>query len=187
MEPERKKIIKKKPTVDKPPVETRPPAENKPAKTFGKKYTEADVQGLLTEGYMSIIPELWDKIPTGAHIRYTKKDTGEKLPRCERFRPGGFVRCHWKHENGGKMLTLETIPGGSYYNKGGNYISFPVAYDDIDELWKKYDHTSYIEIHLIKNSLSLKNQDINKLKEQVADLENRLSNLEDILRNAIRK
>jgi len=173
MEPERKKIIKKKPTIDKPPTTQSMP-------TTKRKYTEADIHELIVKGYIAVLPDLWDKIPTGAHIRYTKKDTGDRLPRCERFKPGGFVRNHFKTDGDKSMFTLETIPGGSYKYKGGNYFSFPVAYDDIEELWKKIDYSSFIEILLIKNSLSQKSQKID-------ELESRIDTLEEILRSAIRK
>lgn len=164
------------------PVPTTPQVKNPtPAaksETVGKKYTEEDIQKLLSNGYISVHPALWDHIPTGAHIRYVKKDDGNKKSRAERFKPGGFVRSHFSTDEGKKMLMIETRPGGARGEPG--YISFPLAYEDVDELWKKYDRYSFIEIHLIYTSLAQK-------KKQIEDLAARVNKLEEILRAIVRR
>lgn len=147
-------------------------------KIKGKKYTKEDIQNLLSDGYINVHPALWDRIPSGSHIRYVKRDDGSNKPRTERFKPGGFVRNHFTNNEGKKMLMLETIPGGQRGQNG--YISFPVAYEDTDEIWKKYDRHSFIEIHLIYTSLAQK-------RKQIEDLKARVDRLEEILRSVIRK
>lgn len=152
-------------------------AEKPEAATPGKKYTDEDIHALLSDGYLSINSGLWDHIPKGSHIRYVKKDNGAGTLRTERFKPGGFVRNHFT-KNEKKMLIIENRPGGTAGSQG--YISFPLAYEDIEELWKKYDRDAFIEVHLITASLAQK-------KKQIEDLTTRVSKLEDILRAVIRK
>lgn len=151
-----------------------------------KQYSDQDIHEILSDGYILIIPQLWDHIPPGAHIRYIKK--GE-TPRSERFRPGGFVKSHFVADNA-KMLMLETRICGKKDDAG--YTTFPVAYADIDELWKKYDRGAFIEIHLINNSLAQKKQYIDDLttkladqKKQIDELTARINTLEGILKRAI--
>jgi hypothetical protein len=154
----------------------------------GKKYSELQVQELLADGYLNVHEQLWDLVPTGAHVRYIKKDTGGGLPRHERFKPGGFVREHIVTKEGKKMLMLETIPGGAKYPKPGReYISFAVAYEDISELWKKYDRFAFIEIYLIYNSLAQKKQQIESHETKIKELTERVTTLENILKSAVKK
>jgi hypothetical protein len=149
------------------PVKVTGGAARKPE---GKKYTEADIQELLSEGYIGVHPSLWDYIPTGSHIRYVKKDVAKAgLSREERFKPGGFIRNHFTTDQGKKMLMIETKPGGKAGQFG--YVSFPVAYEDIEELWKKYDRNAFVEIHLISMSLAQKKKQIEELNERVKKLE----------------
>lgn len=163
-----------------PPITAQKPAPSVktggkvPKKPEGKKYTEEDIQNLLSEGYISVHPSLWDYIPTSAHIRYVKKDKmHDGSSRAERFKPGGFVRNHFTTDEGKKMMMLETRPGGKQGEHG--YISFPIAYEDVEELWKKYPRESFIEIHLIYTSLAHK-------KKQIEELEARIKKLEAALR-----
>lgn len=144
-------------------------------KSKGREYTTQDVQDMLLDGYISVHPDLWDRIPSGSHIRYIKRDDGQELSREKRFKPGGFVRNHFENKNGEKSIMIETVPGGS--NKNPNYISFPIAYKNTEEIWKKYDRSAFIEIHLITNSLAQKKQQIDKLTERVQVLENILKAL----------
>ena len=146
-------------------------------KPRGKQYTANNIQELLSDGYFSVHPALWDHIPISAHIRYIKKQLpGEQKTREQRFKPGGFVAGHMTH-NGTKVLRIENNLKGR--GKPG-YVNFPLAYDTIEEIWKKYDRTSFIEIHLIYTSLMQK-------KKQIEDLENRLNKIEDILRAVVKQ
>jgi len=138
-------------------------------------YTEEQITNLLADGYLVVHNSLWDYIPKGAHIRYYKKGPGS---RCERFRPGGFVKCHFTKENKSYMI-IENQPNGNKSNP--SYISFTVSYDNIEEIWKKYDRMAFIEIHLIRSSLKQKKTQIeelvdrlNKLERKVAALDNKL-------------
>ena len=146
---------------------------------------------MLSAGYIVVHPQLWDFLPKGAHIRYVKKDTGKGLPRCERFCPGGFITNHFTRE-GKKMLMM-----GSQYKKEpsrSGYLSFPLAYDEIEEMWKKYDRASFIEMHLVRGSLAEKKSQIEslttnnaKLNERVDTLTERIRILEEILKAIVGK
>lgn len=151
-------------------------APKAPPKFVGKIYTDEEIRDATAEGYIMVFPGLWDHIPAGAHIKFLKKDKGAGKPRGERFKPGGFVRNHFEL-NGKQMIMVETKPGGSRNDKG--YISFPLAYEDLEIIWKKYDKDAFIEIHLIYNSLAQK-------KQQIEELIARVDKLENILRNSIR-
>lgn len=145
---------------------TRIKADNKPKRRI---YSEADIQAKL-EGYINVHRSLWDRIPTGAHVRYFKK---HGTSRIDKFRPGGFVKSHYTDKNGKPFIMLENKPGHGADNK--DYASFPVAYEDIDELWKKYDNRSFIEMHLISISLAQKKKQIDDLTARVTKLEQRLA------------
>ncbi len=177
-------VVKKLATPQKSPIATTPVdktggAAKKPAKSddqYEKKiYTDAIIQTML-DGYIIVHPSMWDYIPTGAHVRYFKK---VNKPRTEKFKPGGFVKNHFTGEDGKKFIMLETKPGG----KRGDYkyVQFPVAYEDVEELWKKYDRTAFIEIHLISTSLAQKKKQIEDLTTRVAKLETLLAGLVDRL------
>lgn len=142
------------------------------------RYTDEEIRALLCDGYILVHSQLWDYIPPGAHIRYVCKDTNGTSARGERFKPGAFVRNHFTTREGIKMLMLETKPGGKKRDAG--YFSYPIAFGEIEELWKKYDRGSFIEIHLIHNSLAQK-------KQQIETLEARIQRLEDILRSLVKK
>ena len=142
-----------------------------------KIYTDEEISALTSEGYLKVHPSLWDHIPAGAHIRYIKKDDGSGKERRARFRLGGFVRNHFA-DNDKKMMTIETKPNGQRGDVG--YLSYRISYDTIELLWKKYDKFSFIEIHLIHNSLAQK-------KQKIEELEKRTQRLEDILRSIVAK
>jgi hypothetical protein len=111
------------------------------------------------------------------------KDTGAGLARGARFRPGGFIKNHFVTPEGKKMITVESRPGGS----GAGYFSYPIAYEDIDELWKKYDRAAFVEIHLIHSSLAQKKRQIEELNKTVLEQAARIQRIEDMLRAAVRR
>lgn len=162
-----------------------PPDVKKPI--LPRVYTDDEIREYTSSGYIVVASGLWDYIPAGAHIRFVKKDTGKNIgePRArgERFKPGGFVRCHYETEDNEKMMMIESKPGGS--RKDAGYISYPVAYSDIETLWKKYDRDNFIETHLIYNSLAQKKQQIDALTQQVEDLKARITTLENILKKVV--
>lgn len=140
--------------------------------TAEREYTEEEIYKLTSTGYISLRRDLWDHIPNGAHIRYVKKDNGQGLTPGQRFKPGGFVRTR---ANEGKTLIIcNNIKG-----KRGDpdYISFPLAYDNIETIWKKYDYGACIEILLTQNSLARKSREIDALQKAVAGLERQCSEL----------
>lgn len=145
------------------------------SKTNPREYTEQEIHNLLSDGYIVIHSSLWDYIPNGSHIRYVKKGEGS---RSTRFRPGGFVKSHFTTSDDKKMMMIESRVGGKPGDAG--YISFPIAYTDIEELWKKYDRYAFIEIHLIYSSLAQK-------KQQIEDLTTRVNRLESILMGLVQK
>jgi len=77
------------------------------------------------------------------------------------------------------MLMLETVPGSCVScghepaYKLNNHVTYPLAYDEIDELWKKYDAGAFIEIHLIYGSLQRKEKKIAELEARILALEKR--------------
>jgi hypothetical protein len=141
---------------------------------IGKVYTEEDIRDLLSEGYIAVHEDLWCRICPGSHVRYVKRGDG---PRAGRFKPGGFVRNITHTAEGKKMFVLENKPRGA--NTPG-YISFPVVFESVETLWKKYEGSSFVEMHLIYNSLAQK-------KKQIEELTARVENLEAILRKVTTK
>ena len=146
-------------------------------KTYEKKvYSESEIRSNLI-GYLKIDEELWDHIEEGSHIRFIKKGSG---PITERYKSGGFVKCHFVNKDtSAKCLMLETKPGGKPSDFG--YRSFPIAYENISEIWKKYPRGSYTEVHMIVASLSQKKDQIKRLEERVSTLERLLNSVVDKL------
>jgi hypothetical protein len=139
-------------------------------KAPSKSYTKDDIKG-LTKDYIKLTEEYFDHIPNGAHIRYVKKQKdGEPVtPAEDRFRPGGFLQSHFE-KDGKKFMLI----GNKIATKGKpGDITFPVAYEDIQLLWKKYDYHAFIEIHLILASLKQKQKTIEELEARISRLEGR--------------
>jgi hypothetical protein len=145
---------------------------NKIAKTVDKKYTDVDIAQYLSNGYIKVDPTLWDYIPIGAELCFFKKS---KLPRNERFRVGGFLLSVVNTSYGKKILRMENRQTDKDFI---GYAVYPIKYDDIEEIWKKYDKLAFIEIHLICSSLAQK-------KQQIEDLNDRVFNLEKTLKRFI--
>jgi hypothetical protein len=148
------------------------------------EYTIDEIQQLLSEGYMTIPKMLWDYIPNGSHIRYVLRDDGQQKSRNERFRRGGFTKNHFYDDKDAPNFLLETRPGGSMAETG--YLSYPLAYHDIEELWKKYDRGAFVEIHLMAISLAQKKKQIETLTTELAELNSRLTWMENTLKAVIR-
>ena len=140
-------------------------------KKESKVYSEEEILGILSNGYINIQKTLWDHIPAGAHVCYFKK-AGET--RSEKFKPGGFVRYHYTTDDGVKIIQLENHKKHPGEKKG--YYTWPIRYEDVEEIWKQYDVGAFIEIHLIYNSLAQK-------KRQIEDLTARLERLEAMVKN----
>ena len=138
-------------------------------------HSDEQIKQLLV-GYILVAPSLYDYIPVGAHIRYFRKEPDVIAKSNSQFKLGGFVREHYMSK-GRPCLVLETVPGSCVsckqepaYKLGGN-VSYPIAYDEIAELWKKYDQAAFIEIHLISASLMREKKLVRQLEERIRKLE----------------
>jgi hypothetical protein len=129
-------------------------------------YTEDDMRRML-EGYIRVPPDMYDKIPKAAHIRYVKKGEG---PIETRFVSGGFVKFRWTDdETGDRKINIENRIGG---RKGvDGYVSFYVNLTNVDRIYKKYDYHSFIEITLLNNTLHDMARQIQELKKRIEALE----------------
>jgi hypothetical protein len=123
---------------------------------------------MLSNGYVNITSELWPFLPVGSHVRFFKKGPGTIN---ERFRPGGFIKKQYMTAEGKRILLMETIRNGT---GAPGYLTYPMAMDDLEEIWKRYPEECYVEIHLIHNSLVHKNKLLNDLSSRVSALEARL-------------
>lgn len=141
----------------------------------GKSYTIEDIKDLTSNGYIIVTQSLWEYIPARSHVRYVKAGN-ENIEK--RFKPGGFVKNHFTNENGKKGLVLENKLGGK--NGDAGYISFPIVFEDIEKIWKKYPYDSFIEIHLIYNSLAAKKTQLDTLAAEIASLKEELALLKKI-------
>ncbi len=160
--------IQSKPASKQPDISK---SEQPAAQKSDREYTVDEISKLTSEGYIVVHPALWDHIPIGSHVRYVKKDTGDNKPRGQRFKPGGFVKNHRLDENSKKILTLESCQHTTARRRPPGYYSLSIAYDSIEMLWKKYDRMSFVEMHLIYNSLAQKKQQIEELTVRIAQLE----------------
>ena len=129
-------------------------------------YTDEEIAEMLSGGYINIIRDIWEFLPVGSHLRFFKK---AGATRNERFRPGGFIKKQYETPEGKKILLMETICNGRADMP--DYFTYPMAYDDLSEIWKRYPEECFVEIHLINNSLA-------KKSKQIADLDARISALE---------
>lgn len=133
-------------------------------------YTNDQIKQFLI-GYLQINRQLYDYVPIGAHVRYYRK-CGD----ARSFKLGGFVQNHVMVK-GKPAFVLETVPGSCVScmrepaYKLNNHVTYVLTYDDIDELWKKYDSGAFIEIHLMYGSLLRKDKKIAELEARVEKLE----------------
>lgn len=164
---------------DEKPVEPRVYGAAAPEKK-SRTYTMEDIKNLTTTGYIDLDPILFEYIPNGAYVRYVKKDDGSGLSFEQRFRGGGYVKFHYE-KNSEKFMVLENRPGGNDKNLG--YVSFIVAYNKIEKLWKKFDKDAYIELYMISNSMANKEKQIRELNAKVYKLEQMLVLLQKAIIN----
>jgi hypothetical protein len=131
-------------------------------------FTDEEINEMLANGYLSIVREMWEYIPAGSHVRFFKKGNGSPNVR---FRPGGYIKKHYLTADGKRILLMETVRGGT--NSTPGYITYPMALDDLDQIWKRYPEEFYVEMHLIYNSLVRKDKQINDLLSRLTALESR--------------
>lgn len=148
------------------------------------KYTDEEIKEKLN-GYFQVSPALWDHVPAGAHVRYFKKqEPGENLTRAERFVTGGFVHANpvqisvTGHKKDKAMQLGQKPPfGKDAGGKDAGGKKFPVRYDTIEELWKKYDFHAFVELVLIANSLTDMRQKIDELTSEVQTMKDKYNML----------
>lgn len=141
-------------------------------------YSDEEIRGLLS-GYIQVPKSLWEYIPNKSHIRYYRKGEAHNRTDANRnnnFKLGGFVRCQTSVKNT-TAFTLETIPGSCIscgsspeYTTRGNIVTYSIQYNEIDEIWKKYDQSAFIELHMIYNSISRQNKRIEELEAKIKAL-----------------
>jgi hypothetical protein len=145
-----------------------------------QNYSKEDMRQMLSDGYIVIHESLWDRLPCGAHIRYMRK--GSTAPPT-RFNPGGFVAGQFLADDGNKMLAIESRFGGRKGDPG--YVSYNIAYDDIEVIWKRYDKNAFIELHLAYTSLAQKKKQIERLQRDSDALTSRVKKLEELMEKMI--
>lgn len=122
-----------------------------------KEYT-ADEMAQRLDGYLVIPRSLWLKVPKCSHIRYVKKDGS--------FKPGGFVHTVTIKEDGRKILQLKN----SFDNKKANFVEWPLDLSTVKVLYKKIYPPAHVEVMMIKQMLQTHNEEIQKLKEENAQI-----------------
>jgi hypothetical protein len=115
--------------------------------------------------YNKLDRELWDYIPVGHHVRFFVKDKDESntTTREERYRKGGFLWKHIQKNDNSHAIILSNLPiynGRPIKSDTNKFRETMINYSTIDELWKKYDATSFIEIWLLK-------REIDRLRDQL--------------------
>ena len=73
------------------------------------------------------------------------------------------------------VFQMETIKGGNPRQVG--YVLYPMAYSDLQQVWKQYPRDSFVEIHMIYMSLAKKNAEIKDLVKSVSELKQKVSEL----------
>ena len=135
-------------------------------------FTQEEIANAL-QGYFCIHQDLYDFIPKGSYIRYFKRGTE---PIGDRFKLGGYIKSRTTYADGAKAFLFENKLYGAKNTQG--YVVYSISYNDIDELWKRYNYDSFIELHLIQNSLAKKNSEIEQLRTEIASLMARVVALE---------
>lgn len=168
-------IAKLRAPSPKQPPPTRP-SPKAPARKQGMTHTAMEEKLI---GYVKIESSMVAHIPIRSHVRYIEKGVG---PQESRFKIGGFVKSLIAGDNKMiKSIVLENKIGGLVGSAG--YFAWTIDIASLDELWKKYSHESFIEIHMLLGSLQTK-------KSAIADLDTQVSELRSIvldLKNKINK
>lgn len=145
-----------------------------PKKVYAEKrvYTEEEMNELINE-CITVAPDLWEFLGNGSFIRYVRKNIEEEsLDVLQRFRFGAYIKfkCTDKYTNERKFI-MENIRNGEGKPK---YVVFPLKYNAIETLWKKYDESVTIELNLIHNSLEKKDVQLKELNTRLTAVENLL-------------
>lgn len=139
-------------------------------KTF-KKMTEDEILDYLKDSIL--IPKNdWDKLSIGSNISYYKNDGN--------FVKSGFIKA--VYSNDGNNFIKYGTKLNTYYNDK-YYKEFTVNVSNIKELYKKIDKSAVIEFKImnknILNSINTFMDTISKLENEISNITERITKLED--------
>ncbi len=152
-----------------------------------------EIDELLSDGYIVVMENMWSRIPKGAHIRYMKKThtTEDNVKKnnntntysqnlSENFCRGGYVKNH-VIVGEKSIIYLGTSLSGRRGDPG--YVEFPVDLQTVSTIWKKYDYSAFIELHMIINILASKSVADDERDKRLTALEENLQFLENMCEN----
>jgi hypothetical protein len=186
------KVVEKEPqTRNTTQSQNRSDSYKAKEKTEKRQLTDKEIDSILSEGYFRVHQDLWERIPKGAAVCYFKaKDAAKPKNRQARFRQGYLKDIYQNEKSQGLMISNMSID--KVVTKGRR--TYSIRNSKIEELWKKYDESAFIEIHLIMSSLSQKKNQIKSLEDQLrvaakdhADLEARVAKLQAMVIALVRK
>ena len=139
-------------------------------KTF-KKMTDDEILDYLKDSIL--IPKNdWDKLSVGSNISYYKNDGN--------FVKSGFIKA--VYSNDGNNFIKYGTKLNTYYNDK-YYKEFTVNVSNIKELYKKIDKSAVIEFKImnknILNSINTFMDTISKLENEISNITERITKLED--------
>lgn len=139
-------------------------------KTF-KKMTDDEILDYLKDSIL--IPKNdWDKLSIGSNISYYKNDGN--------FVKSGFIKA--VYSNDGNNFIKYGTKLNTYYNDK-YYKEFTVNVSNIKELYKKIDKSAVIEFKImnknILNSINTFMDTISKLENEISNITERITKLED--------
>lgn len=139
-------------------------------KTF-KKMSDDEILDYLKDSIL--IPKNdWDKLSVGSNISYYKNDGN--------FVKSGFIKA--VYSNDGNDFIKYGTKLNTYYNDK-YYKEFTVNTSNIKELYKKIDKSAVIEFKImnknILNSINTFMDTISKLENEISNITERITKLED--------
>ena len=143
-----------------------------PAAPHAARVWTPDEQAEKLVGYIEVVPEFWEQIRYGTHVRYVTK-AGE-------FRTGGFVLKN----------PFDTRPSGAaadkrfmrlqngFSDKVKGYAQWLLAYEDTARVYMKPDAAVMMSMQSLELAVRGLNDNVRKLVEYSKKLEGRISELE---------
>lgn len=107
--------------------------------------------------YLLVPPDMYNKIPVGAHIRYV---TYGPEPYEARFNTGGFVKMKWLHKKTNKPMMKLTYKRDSFGDARDEHC---ICLDNVVEVYKKHHYESIIEIKALMATIEIQQKQINEL------------------------
>jgi hypothetical protein len=133
--------------------------------------TDEDIANDLA-GYLEVLPQYWEHIKYGTHIRYKTKEGA--------FRIGGYVMNNpfvYKDKTSGSERKCIRLQNG-FNSKLKSYKAWLVPIDDTSQIWMMPDAGTLMLLSNLENSVKLLNENIRKVAEYVKGIEVRLKTLE---------